>query len=117
MSSVDFPFHFDGRGRTASADADDHLRDLIRQVLFTAPGERVMRPTFGCGLMQLVFAPNSEELGAATQLVVQAALQEWLADRIQVNTVEVQAEDATLRVRVDYTVLRSQQRRVEEFSA
>jgi phage baseplate assembly protein W len=116
MADVDFPFHFDGRGRTASAGEDEHIRDLIHQVLFTAPGERVMRPTFGCGLPQLVFAPNSEELAAATQMVVQGALQEWLRDRIQVNALEVRAEEATLRVRVDYTVLRSQQRRVEEFA-
>jgi phage baseplate assembly protein W len=116
MAKVDFPFHFDGRGRTASADEDEHIRDLIHQVLFTAPGERVMRPTFGSGLLQLVFAPNSEELAAATQMLVQGALQEWLGDRIQVNAVEVQAEEATLRVRVDYTVLGSQQRRVDEFT-
>jgi uncharacterized protein len=116
MTNVDFPFHFDGRGRTARADEHDHIRDLIHQVLFTAPGERVMRPTFGCGLLQLVFAVNSEQLAAATQMLVQGALQEWLGERIQVNAVDVEAEEATLRVRVDYTVLRSQQRRVEEFS-
>jgi phage baseplate assembly protein W len=116
MANVDFPFHFDSRGRTASADEDEHIRDLIHQVLFTAPGERVMRPTFGCRLLQLVFAPNSEELAAATEMVVQGALQEWLGDRIQVNTVDVQAEEAILRVRVDYTVIRTQQRSVEEFA-
>jgi phage baseplate assembly protein W len=116
MTNVDFPFHFDGRGRTAHADEEEHIRDLIHQVLFTAPGERVMRPTFGCGLLQLVFAPNSGQLAAATQMLVHGALQEWLGDRIQVNAVDVEAEEATLRVRVDYTVVRSQHRRVEEFS-
>ena len=70
--SVDFPFRFDGRGRTATTGDDEHVRDLIEQVLFTAPGERVNRPTFGSGLLQLVFAPNSDELAAATQLTVQA---------------------------------------------
>ncbi len=115
MANVNFPFHFDGRGRTAGTDEDEHISDLIEQVLFTTPGERVMRPTFGSGLLQLVFAPNSEELAATTQMLVQGALQQWLGDRIQINAVEVQAEEATLRVRVDYTVLRSQQRRVEEF--
>ncbi len=60
--NIDFPFHFDNRGRTADTDPDGHIRDLIEQVLFTAPGERLNRPTFGSGLKQLLFQPNSEEL-------------------------------------------------------
>ena len=68
--------------------SDDHIRDLIEQVLFTAPGERVNRPNFGSGLLQLVFAPNSDELAAATQFLVQGALQQWLGDLIQVEGVE-----------------------------
>lgn len=116
MVDVDFPYHYDGRGRTASGDDADHIRDLIHQVLFTTPGERAMRPTFGSGLLQLVFAPNSDDLAAATQMLVQGALQEWLGDRIQVHGVQVRAEDATLRVNVDYTELRTQERRTEEFA-
>ena len=58
---LDFPYHFDGRGRTATTGRDDHIRDLIEQVLFTAPGERVMRPDFGSGLLALVFEPNSSD--------------------------------------------------------
>lgn len=115
MVNVDFPYHYDGRGRTAATDEADHIRDLVHQLLFTSPGERVMRPSFGSGLLQLVFAPNREELAAATQMLVQGALQEWLGDRIQVNGVQVRAEDATLQVTVDYTVLKTQQRCVEEF--
>ena len=86
-ANIDFPFHFDTRGRTAQTDDDDHIRDLIDQVLFTAPGERVNRPTFGSGLMQLVFAPNSDELAATTQFLVQGALQQWLGDLIVVEAV------------------------------
>jgi len=67
MSQVDFPYHVDGRGLTATTAPDDHLRDLIEQVLFTAPGERVMRPEFGSGLLGLVFEPGGPELVAATQ--------------------------------------------------
>ena len=74
MAYLDYPYHFDGRGRTAATSNDAHMRDLIEQVLFTAPGERVNRPDFGSGLMQLVFAPNSDELAAATQFLVQGAL-------------------------------------------
>ena len=59
MQTLDFPYHVDGTGRSATTGAADHVRDLIEQVLFTAPGERVMRPDFGSGLLALVFEPNS----------------------------------------------------------
>lgn len=113
---ISFPFHFDGRGRTAQSGGDDHIRELIEQVLFTSPGERVNRPTFGSGLLQLVFAPNNDALAAATQLTVQGALQQWLGDLIQVEAVQVTSEDSSLRVLVQYVVLRSQQRQVAQFS-
>lgn len=112
---VDYPFHIDGRGRTASTHPDDHIRDLIEQVLFTTPGERVNRPDFGSGLMQLVFAPSSDELATAVQFLVQGALQQWLGDLIQVEAVEVESEESTLRVTVQYQVRRSQQRQVAQF--
>ena len=83
---INYPWQTDRRGRTAQADSDDaHIRQLIEQVLFTAPGERVNRPSFGSGLMQLVFAPNSPELATATKFLVQGALQQWLGDLIQVE--------------------------------
>lgn len=113
---IDYPFHIDGRGRTAATDPDDHIRDLIEQVLFTAPGERVNRPTFGCGLRQLVFAPNSDELAIATQFLVQGALQQWLADLIQVQTVTVSSEDSSLTVTVRYIMRRNQQLQIAQFS-
>jgi phage baseplate assembly protein W len=102
--NIDFPLHFDERRRTASTGDDEHLRDLIEQVLFTTPGERVNRPTFGCGIGQLVFAPNSDALAAATQVTVQGALQQWLAEEIVVESVTVEHAEATLKVRVQYIV-------------
>ena len=116
MMQIDYPFHIDGRGRSADTDQDDHIRDLIEQVLFTAPGERVNRPAFGSGLMQLVFAPNSDELATATQFMVQGALQQYLSDLIQVQNVKVESEAATLQVTVEYIVLRNQQKQVARFS-
>lgn len=110
-----YPFAIDGRGRTAEANTDDHLRQLIEQLLFTTPGERVNRPTFGSGLLQLVFAPSSEELATAVQFMVQGAIQQWLGDLIQVEAVSVQSEDAVLRVTVQYVVRRTQQRQTAEF--
>lgn len=113
---IDYPFHLDGRGRSATTSEDEHIRDLIEQVLFTNPGERVNRPTFGCGLGRLVFAGNSDDLAAATQFLVQGALQQWLGTLIQVEAVQVDSFDSTLRVSVQYLVRRSQQRRVEQFT-
>ncbi len=113
--NIDFPYHIDARGRSAETGRDDHVRDLIEQVLFTSPGERVNRPDFGSGLLQLVFAPNSPELATATQFLVQGALQQWLSDDITVESVAVESEDSTLRVAVQYIVLRTQERRVDLF--
>ena len=114
--NIDFPLHFDAQGRTAATDSDKHIRDLIEQVLFTSPGERVNRPGFGCGLGQLVFAPAGSELAAATQFLVQGALQQWLGGLIQVEAVRVENEESTLRVTVQYVVRRSQERRTAQFN-
>ena len=116
MTQLDHPYRIDGRGRTGLTDVDDHVRDMIEQVLFTGPGERVNRPTFGCGLEGLVFAPSSPELAAATRLQVQAALQQWLGDIIVVESVDVSAEESELRVAVQYTVRRTQERRTSRFT-
>ena len=99
---LDFPLHVDGRGRLAVTADDDHVRDMIHQVLFTSPGERVNRPDFGCGLLQMAFMPNSEPLAIATQFTVQSALQRWLGDVIRIERVDVAAEDAVLHVNVVY---------------
>lgn len=113
---IDYPLHFDNRGRTAETSDEDHIRDLIEQVLFTTPGERVNRPSFGSGLLQLVFAPNSDTLAAATQMTVQGALQQWLGDLITVQSVDVENEDSVLRVRVQYINRRTQGQAVAQFT-
>lgn len=113
----DFPFRVDGRGHSATVPADEHVRDLIYQVLFTSPGERVNRPDFGCGLQQLVFMPNSGALATATQFLVQGSLQRWLADVIQVDRVSIEAENERLTVQVVYTRRDTGERRVDSFAA
>lgn len=113
---IDYPFRVDGRGGSARTDEDDHIRDLVEQVLFTTPGERVNRPDFGAGLSQLVFAPNSDELATASQFLVQGALQRWLGQLIQVEAVQVESDDATLQVMVQYLVRRDLRRQVARFS-
>jgi uncharacterized protein len=114
--NVDFPLHFDKLGRTAFASDEDHVRQMIEQLLFTNAGERVNRPDFGGGLMQLVFAPNSPELAAALQFTVQAALQRYLSDVIDVRSFQVTSEDNTLRVELDYVILSSGQAASAQFS-
>src|SRR5215472_8051103 len=99
---LDFPFSIDGQGRTATTEENDHIRDMIQQVLFTNPGERVNRPDFGCGLKRLLFMPNSQPLAAATQVLVKSALQKWLETEIRVQAVDVTAVDSQLTVTVTY---------------
>jgi hypothetical protein len=109
------PLRFDHRGRTAECGDERYVRELIEAVLFTAPGERVMRPDFGSGLPQLVFAPASSELAGATRMLVHGALTQWLGDLIAVQQVEVSADDATLRVTVAYTLHGEETPRVASF--
>jgi len=112
---LDNPFHVDARGRAALTPLDEHIRDLIYQVLFTAPGERVNRPDFGCGVQQLVFMGNSDALAAATQFLVQGSLQRWLGDLIQIDKVAVANEEERLSIEVVYTRRNNNQRQNVQF--
>ncbi len=103
---IKFPYRFDDRGRTAATSTEDHLRDMIEQVLFTSPGERINRPEFGCGLAQLLFAGNSPELATALQFTVQSALQRWLGDVIEPRDVVVAPDGSAITVTVQYVIRR-----------
>jgi phage baseplate assembly protein W len=113
--NIDYPFHFDSRGRTAATDDNDHIRDMIEQFLFTNAGERLNRPDFGSGLLQLIFAPNSPELASTLEFTMQAGLQQWLGDVIEVRELEVTSEEATIRVELKYLVRRTQEIRGTTF--
>src|SRR5579871_964961 len=113
--NVNFPYQFDGLGRTREAAQSDYVRQLVEQVLFTSPGERVNLPDFGSGLLQLPFAPNSLEMAAATQFTVQAALQKWLAGYVKVQSVVASAQEATLKVTVTYTPLNTDVTQIQTF--
>ena len=99
---LDVPFHVGGAGRVAVTDDDDHVRDMIFEVLFTNPGERVNRPDFGCGLRSLVFSPASQVVAAATKVLVKGSLQRWLEREIEVADVDVQAIESEIVVTVAY---------------
>lgn len=113
--NINFPYGIGSNGRTESTDYSEHIRDLIKQVLFTSPGERVNRPNFGSGLNQLVFEPNSLELVSTIQFLVRASLQEWLSELIEVIDLSVTAEDALLKVQLTYRELRTQVTRETTF--
>jgi phage baseplate assembly protein W len=113
--NIDYPFHFDGRGRTAQTGYDDHIRDMIEQFLFTNPGERVNRPDFGSGLLQMVFEPTSPDVAAVMEQTIMAGLQRWLGDLIQVHALDVTSEEATLRVELQYVVRRTGASHTETF--
>ena len=113
MVWLSFPLRFDDRGHTAVVPYERHVRDMIEQLLFTTPGERVNRPDLGSGVMQLVFGAASPELASALEFTLQAALQKWLGDVITVDELEVSAEDSTLRITVGYVLLATNERRVD----
>ncbi|MCH8308946.1 MAG: GPW/gp25 family protein [Chloroflexi bacterium] len=113
---IAFPFSIDGRGYAEGADYEAHIRQMIEQVLFVAPGQRVNRPNFGTGLLELVFAPISAEVVAATQTVVQGSIQQWLEDLITVEGVIVSAEDSSLQITVRYVIRKTGQRVTDVFT-
>ncbi|MDP3417836.1 GPW/gp25 family protein [Falsiroseomonas sp.] len=112
MTNFGFPYRIGPDGRTASATREAHVRGLIEQVLFTRQGERAMRPDFGAGVHELVFAENAPELAAAVQHMVQSALQRWLSDAIEVKEVAARANAERLEVAVRYRALDEAQPRV-----
>jgi phage baseplate assembly protein W len=114
--NLNFPYQFDGRGRTQNATVQDYLAQLVEQVLFTSPGDRVNMPSFGSGLRQLAFAPNSVELEAATQFAVQAALQKWLAGSVTIQSVVASAQEAVLSVTVTYSPMNTDVSQVQTFT-
>lgn len=113
--NLQFTYNFNKLGQTESTDDVTHIRNLIEQVLFTSPGERVNRPDFGSGLLQLVFQPNSPELASTTQFLVQGALSQWLGDLIEVNQVEILAEDGLLEVNIAYTIRTTNEQQIAKF--
>jgi phage baseplate assembly protein W len=110
--NIDYPVLFQS-GRTATTGDADHIRDMLEQLLFTNPGERVNRPTFGSGLLGRVFEPNSPEQAAVLQATMQAAVLQELGDLIELQTLEVTSEEEALRVIVNYAIRETGEPRTE----
>lgn len=98
-----FPLAVSTGGRITATGGDEAIRGKIIQVLFTAPGERVNKPEFGCGLFNLVFEPNDSVLAAAMEFTIGQALSRWLKDDIVLNAVDVESQDENVFVQVVYT--------------
>ncbi len=98
-----FPFAVNEAGRISATGGNDAIRGKIIQVLFTAPGERVNLPEFGCGLFNLVFEPSNAILAAAMEFTVGQALARWLGDDILIDGVDVDSSDETVTIEVVYT--------------
>ena len=112
---VGFPFQLDARGQAADPGYERHMREMIELVLFTAPGERINRPEFGTGLLELVFAPGTSEEAGVTQQLARAALQRELGDVVTVTSLTVEAGDAALDIRVEYELPGFEERRLATF--
>ena len=108
-----YPFAVDsGLGQLATqTDYAEHVEQLIKQVLFTNPGERINRPDFGCGIRRMVFAPNSQESASLAQVTIFQALEKWLSPLIKVDQVEVNAVEETLNIKIGYLLKARQDRR------
>jgi uncharacterized protein len=111
-----FPFHIDASsGQAAQAPYQDHVGQMIRQILLTDPGERVCLPTFGAGLRRLLFAPLNAQLQASATMIITQSLTAWLGNQITVQNVTVETSastpgvaDGTIIVTISYVLLETQ---------
>ena len=101
---VRFPFSLNTMGRIQVCGGDDAIQGKIIQVLFTAPGERINIPEFGCGLFNLVFEPNNELLAAAMEFTIGQALVQWMDDDIIVEGIQVTSEVEKTMVEIAYSL-------------
>lgn len=113
FTSIRHPFAVDpGRGRIAEEENyAEHIEQMMLQVLFTAPGERINRPDFGCGVKRLLFAPNNVVSAALAQVTIFQALTRWLGSAIDVNDVKAVAIEEKMEIKIVYTLKARGERR------
>lgn len=111
-----FPFGIDAAsGQAAQASYQDHVDQMIRQILLTDPGERVCLPTFGAGLRRLLFAPLTAQLQASATMIINQSLNAWLSKQITVQKVAVETPvstpgvpPGTISVTISYVLIETQ---------
>jgi len=111
MTTMGFPFTFANTGRTRTPDPDTWLTELVEMLLYTIPGERVMRPDLGTPVTELLFEGMNDALDAALQAAIHGALTQHLAGIVDVRAVEVNSEDTTIEVSIVYAPLGEQKSR------
>jgi len=106
VKAIKYPFGIDrGLGTMASEnDFAAHVKQMILQVLFTNPGERINRSDFGCGIRRMVFAPNDDVTASLTQITILQALNTWLGSLIVVQDVNVHANNERLEIGISYSL-------------
>lgn len=112
-SGLAFPLQVDHRGGLALAHGDEDIEQAIGVILSTVPGERPMRPEFGCRIHDYVFAPTDGTTANAIGAEVRAALQRW-EPRIDVEDVFVNfdaADTTTLYIDIRYAIRATNDRR------
>jgi phage baseplate assembly protein W len=106
VTSIRTPFEIDtGLGRTRTEpDRSRYIRELMIQLLMTAPGERMDRPDFGCGVRQMVFAANNPATATLAEVVVFQALTRWMGDEIEVREIDVVStpEAGSIEITITY---------------
>lgn len=117
MSYLDLPYHVDGSGRTAiTTDRYRRVRNLLEAVLFTAPGERVMRPEFGSGVPEMLFDSNSEALETAADFLIRSSVQRYLSDVLVLDQLAVSRDQGELHISVVYSLVGEEEQQTETFS-
>jgi phage baseplate assembly protein W len=113
FTSIRYPAAIDpALGKLAEErDYARHVEQMMMQVLLTAPGERINRPDFGCGVKRMVFAPNSRVTASLAQVTIYEGLSRWLGSVITVDNVKVEAREETLDILIAYVLKARQERR------
>jgi phage baseplate assembly protein W len=111
-----FPFRIGTDGRTATPRSlDDHVKGELIQLLLTNPGERPFLPTFGGGLRRLVFEANDDLTAGVAKAAITQAISRWLGERIEMTVLEVENEESTLLVGIQYRVIETDEERILRF--
>jgi uncharacterized protein len=113
VHSIHYPIAIDKGVGTLKEEQNyaRHVEQMMMQVLFTNPGERVNRPDFGCGLRRMVFAPNSDVTANLLQVLILQSLERWLGNVISLIDVTVKAINERLEVGIVYLIKARQERR------
>lgn len=107
VDSIKYPLAVDASRGTIALERhyEEHVKQLVIQLLLTSPGERINEPTVGVGLRRAVFGPNSDATASLVKTLIVQNLEQWLGGIISVDDVTTEAVEEKLSVKIAYTVL------------